>query len=31
MQTDLRGLARDGVLRVAINTGNRALVQIGGT
>ncbi|MEP1199257.1 transporter substrate-binding domain-containing protein [Tateyamaria sp.] len=27
MTNDLTGLARDGVLRVAINTGNRALVQ----
>ncbi len=27
MQAELRTLARDGVLRVAINTGNRALVQ----
>lgn len=27
MQTELKTLARDGVLRVAINTGNRALVQ----
>lgn len=27
MQSDLRQLAKDGVLRVAINTGNRALVQ----
>ena len=27
MQAELKTLARDGVLRVAINTGNRALVQ----
>lgn len=27
MQDDLKSLAKDGVLRVAINTGNRALVQ----
>lgn len=27
MQSELKTLARDGVLRVAINTGNRALVQ----
>ena len=31
MPADLRTLARDGVLRVAINTGNRALVQDNGT
>lgn len=30
MMTDLRSLARDGVLRVAINTGNRALVKVEG-
>lgn len=28
MQVDLKGLARNNVLRVAINTGNRALVQV---
>jgi polar amino acid transport system substrate-binding protein len=31
MQSDLKTLARDGVLRVAINTGNRALVQQDGS
>lgn len=31
MQADLKTLARDGVLRVAINTGNRALVQQAGS
>ncbi len=30
MHTELKTLARDGILRVAINTGNRALVQIDG-
>lgn len=30
MQADLRSLARNGVLRVAFNTGNRALVQDNG-
>ena len=31
MQAELKTLARDGVLRVAINTGNRALVQQDGS
>ncbi|MHA6324281.1 transporter substrate-binding domain-containing protein [Roseivivax sp. CAU 1753] len=31
MPTELANLARDGVLRVAINTGNRALVQTDGS
>lgn len=31
MQTDLKKLAKDGALRCAINTGNRALVQMDGT
>lgn len=31
MQNDLSSLARNGILRVAINTGNRALVQMKGT
>lgn len=30
MTTDLRAIGRDGVLRAAINTGNRALVQVDG-
>ena len=30
MQNDLKSLAKNGVLRVAINTGNRALVQVQG-
>lgn len=30
LQGDLKGLAKNGVLRAAINTGNRALVQVNG-
>lgn len=30
MQNDLKSLSKNGVLRVAINTGNRALVQVDG-
>jgi polar amino acid transport system substrate-binding protein len=30
MQNDLKALAKNGILRVAINTGNRALVQMKG-